>query len=128
MVYIDDMLTGFVEAASVPDAVGQVFIVADARPVTLNELVATIARQLRVQTPRLHIPLWPVRTAARVCERACGALHVQPPIYERRVDFFRTDYAFDISKARRILNYQPAYTLEDGIAQTMRWYQHQDLL
>ncbi len=38
------------------------------------------------------------------------------------------DRAFDISKAKRILGYQPKYSLEEGLKRTAEWYKEKDLL
>jgi nucleoside-diphosphate-sugar epimerase len=38
------------------------------------------------------------------------------------------DRAFDISKAKRLLGYQPAYSLREGIAATARSYAEAGLL
>jgi nucleoside-diphosphate-sugar epimerase len=45
-----------------------------------------------------------------------------PPLYRRRVDFFRKSRAFDISRARRELGYAPAVTMREGIRRTLEWY------
>ena len=47
---------------------------------------------------------------------------VEPPIYRRRVDFYTKSRAFDISRARRELGYEPRVALRQGIEQTLNWY------
>lgn len=128
MVYVDDMVQGFLRAAEVEAAVGEIFIIAGEAPVTINRLVAVVAAAQGVAPPRLRVPLWPVQAAAVVVERLCRSLGVQPPIYPRRVDFFRTDFAFDIGKARRTLGYRPQYPLERGVLSTLRWYEQRGLI
>ncbi|HEY3297880.1 MAG TPA: NAD-dependent epimerase/dehydratase family protein [Armatimonadota bacterium] len=127
-VYIDDLVDAFRLAADSPAAVGKVYIIAGERYVTLNELVSTIADTLDVRPLALHIPVMPVHMLSAVCEDVCRALHVEPPLYRRRVDFFVNDRAFDISRAREDLGYSPKVELNDGIARTARWYKEQGLL
>jgi len=128
LVYIDDMVQGFRLAAQRPEAVGQIFIIAGGLPVALDDLVLIISRQLEVKVRRLRIPLLPVRLAAALVEGICAPLGVQPPIYRRRVDFFRSDYSFDISKARKIIGYEPEFDVERGIGETLAWYRRRALL
>jgi nucleoside-diphosphate-sugar epimerase len=48
--------------------------------------------------------------------------------YPRRLDFFISSRAFEISKARRLLGYQPQVDLHTGLAQTAAWYRQEKYL
>jgi nucleoside-diphosphate-sugar epimerase len=128
MVYIDDLVDGILRCGRCPQAVGEVFILTGEPAVTLNELVGTIAGVLGVPAPRLRIPVWPVYAAGALCEAACRPFGVQPPLYRRRVDFFRKNRWFDIAKAKRVLGYRPRVDLATGIARTVAWYREQAYL
>lgn len=128
LVYIDDLLDAFRLAADSPHAVGRVYIAGGERYVSLNELVRTIADEVGAPVPRLHIPPGPIRFISGVCEDVCRSLHVEPPLYRRRVDFFVKDRAFDISRARRELGYSPKVDVREGVARTADWYREQGLL
>lgn len=122
MVYIDDLIDGILRCGRCPQAVGEVFILTGEPAVTLNQLVATIAQVLGVAPPRRHLPVMPVYLAGAICELVCRPFGVQPPLYRRRVDFFRKNRWFDITKAKRVLGFQPRVDLATGIAQTVAWY------
>ncbi|MBA2243437.1 MAG: NAD-dependent epimerase/dehydratase family protein [Gemmatimonadetes bacterium] len=128
LTYIDDLVDGFLLAGSRPEALGEVFTIGGVRYTTLNELVRMIAATLERPTPRLRIPFGPVYAASVACEKLCGWLGVSPPLYPRRVEFFSKDRAFDISKARRLLGYEPRVDLEDGLLRTAAWYRQQGLI
>ncbi len=128
MTYIDDLCAGIELCATRPDAVGEVFILGGDHHVTLNELVAATARAVGSSGPRMRVPMWPVMTAAHVCETLCRPLGIEPPLYPRRVEFFSKDRAADISKARRVLGYSPRIDLDEGARRTARWYEEQRLL
>ena len=128
LTFVDDLVEGFVLAGSSPAARGEVFTIGGPRYTTLRELVNLIADTLGRPHPRGHIPFWPVHAAAVVCEWACRPLGIAPPLYPRRVEFFAHDRAFDISKARRLLGYEPRVDLEEGLARTAAWYREQGLL
>jgi nucleoside-diphosphate-sugar epimerase len=122
LTFIDDFVDGLLLCGEKAKAVGQAYIIAGEQPVTLNELAATIARALRVPPPRWHLPVTPLWVAALLCEMVVKPLGIEPPLYRRRVDFFRHDRAFDISKARREMGYVPRTDLQTGVRKTAQWY------
>jgi nucleoside-diphosphate-sugar epimerase len=128
MTFIDDLVDGFMLAGDRHEALGEVFTIAGPRYTTIRELVDTIAKALGKSVPRIRIPLGPVYVAAVVCDVMCRSLHVEPPLYPRRVEFFRLDRAFSIDKARRMLGYAPNVDLPDGIKRSVLWYKQQSLL
>jgi nucleoside-diphosphate-sugar epimerase len=60
--------------------------------------------------------------AGAACELLTAPFGIEPPIYRRRVDFFRKSRAFDISRARGELGYAPAVGMREGIRRTLEWY------
>jgi nucleoside-diphosphate-sugar epimerase len=95
--------------------IGEAFIIASDKPVTLNDLTARIAKQYNTTIPRFKLPVWPVWIAGAVFEVVCKPLGINPPLYRRRVCFFTQHRAFDYSKAKRILGYESKISLDDGI-------------
>lgn len=128
MIYIDDLVDGILRCGRCPAALGEVFILTGEPAVTLNQLVATVATVLRVPVPRLRVPVGPVYAAGLACELLCRPFGVQPPLYRRRVDFFRKNRWFDIGKAKRMLGFRPQVDLASGIARTVGWYRQQGYL
>ena len=122
MIYIDDLIDGILRCGKEEKALGNVYILTGDQPATLNELVRVIAAVLGVPSPRLRFPVTPVYLAAFLCELLCKPVGIQPPIYRRRVDFFRKTRAFDISKAKRELGFCPKIDLETGVRLTANWY------
>lgn len=122
LTYIDDLIDGIILCGTRDEAVGNIYILGGNAYVRLNELVEIIADELKVARPRWHFPLWPVYAAGFVCELACKPLNIEPPLYRRRIDFFNKCRAFDISKARRELGFQPKVDLKEGIHRTTSWY------
>jgi len=121
LIYVNDLVDGIL-CCSDRDPRGQVYILAGDDYVRLKDLVRMIASTLQVPIPRLRLPVWPVYGAAAVCELVCKQLRVEPPLYRRRLDFFRKDRAFEITKAKREIGFAPRVPLEQGIASTANWY------
>ncbi len=85
-----------------PDAIDQIFNVAVGEQMSLNELYATLRELLQERHPRLRM---------------------SPPTYK---DFRSGDVRHsqaDISKARRLLGYQPTHDARGGLRKALPWYE-----
>ncbi|PYR78077.1 MAG: oxidoreductase [Acidobacteria bacterium] len=122
LTYIDDLVEGFRLCGTVPTAAGRTYILAGAEVTTLNDVAALIAQEAGVAPPRVHVPVWPFWLAGAACEAVCAPFGIEPPLYRRRVDFFTKSRAFDISRARQELGFNPATGLREGIRKTLAWY------
>ena len=128
MTYVQDLVDGMILAYERAQVTGEVFTIAGAEYTTIAQLVEKVAEALEVQVKIRHVPLWPVMTVAWMCEKACKLVRVEPPIYRRRLDFFTKDRAFDISKAREVLGYEPRVPLDQGLRITAQWYREKGWL
>ena len=120
--HVEDLAEGFHLCGTVPAAAGRTYIVGGGEVPTLAELVARTAKVAGVPPPRLRLPVWPFWLAGAACEAVCAPFGIAPPIYRRRVDFFRKSRAFDISRARRDLGFAPEVPIREGIRRTLEWY------
>lgn len=118
--HIDDLCQAFMLCAEREEAVGETFIVADDHPVTLDQMAAIISQSLGVAPPRLHLPVWLLYGPALLCEWMCKPFHLSPPLHLRRVSWFTAVRAFDTSKARRLLGFQPKVLAEEGLPAMVR--------
>ncbi len=128
MVHVEDLVDGFLLAATRPEATGEAFILGGEQAASLNEIVRTMARLSGKSGRILHLPAPPFQWAGSLCERICIPLGLAPPIYRRRVDFFTKSRDFTIAKARERLGYQPRYSLEEGLRQTLAGYRERGWL
>ena len=129
LTFVEDLAEGIALSGEKEKAIGEVFTIGGEGYLTLSELVKKIANVLDKPVPdKMSIPVWPVWFAGLLCEIACKPFGITPPIYRRRVDFFIKDRAFDISKAKRLLGYQPKVSLEEGLKITADWYKEQNLI
>jgi nucleoside-diphosphate-sugar epimerase len=99
-VYIDDLVKGFLLAASVDAAAGQTFVLGGRDIMTTSEMAEAVARSLGVRLKRMRAPLWPFWTLAVAMEWTLRPLGIQPPLHRRRLDFFK-----------------------EGAARAARWYE-----
>ena len=128
LTYVEDLVDGIILAGEKKNAIGNTYTIGGNEYLTLKELVKLIAKVLDKPVPDKQIPLAPVYVAATVCESICRPLGIEPPLYRRRLDFFTKDRAFDISKAKTDLNYQPKMSLQEGLKLTAGWYKKHGML
>jgi nucleoside-diphosphate-sugar epimerase len=128
LVYVTDLALALRIAAGHPGAPGRSFFVGGPRPVSVNELCAAVARTLGVPAPTWRLPARPLLVLAALVEDASKLIGVKPPIYRRRVQFFTKNRAYDISRARDELGFEPRVDLPDGLRRTAAWYRRRGLL
>ena len=87
-----------------------------------------VAAALGVEVKIPHYPLWPLIVAGHFFEKICKPFKITPPIFPRRVDWYRQNRAFDISRARRDLGYEPRVDLAEGLRHTAEWYRAEGYL
>lgn len=120
--HIADLVRALLLASQHPAAARQTFVVAGTEAMTTNEMVQTIAASLDRRAPRMHLPLWPFRTAAGVMETLLPPFGIQPPLHRRRLDFFSKSFVFSTAKVRSLLGFQPEIDFASGATDTVRWY------
>jgi nucleoside-diphosphate-sugar epimerase len=128
LVYVTDLVQGMELGARHPDAPGRAFFIGGPRPVSVNELCASVARTLGVPAPGWRLPARPLLLLAGIVEDASKLVGVKPPIYRRRVQFFTKNRAYDISRARVELGFEPRVELAEGLRRTAAWYRRRGLL
>lgn len=126
--YIDNLVDALELAVANGKGEGEAYLIGDEHYYRLNELVVAIAEALGVKLRLSHLPFWPLWTAAAACEIVYKPLPKEPPLFRRRVDWFRQNRAFSIEKAKRELAYVPTVGLQEGLAATARWYREEGYL
>jgi len=107
---------------------GEVYLIADEEYVEIEDLVRRVAKAMGKEVRLPHYPFMPLSVAGHILEKVCRPFKVTPPIFPRRVDWYRQNRAFDISKAKRELDYQPRVGLDEGLRRTAEWYQAEGYL
>lgn len=125
MSYIDNLCQGLQLAALAPQANGQAYWIADRRPYSMNEIVATVERLLETEFQqkcahkRLRLPSLASEVAS-VCDAALqGIGHYHQKIHV--LSEMNQTIACSVARAERELGYQPAVALEEGMRRSLRW-------
>ncbi|NCF69904.1 MAG: NAD-dependent epimerase/dehydratase family protein [Chloroflexi bacterium] len=117
-IFISDMIDALELSAQVDQAIGEIFFIAGDEPVTIEQLVHSVAEVQHVQVRVVHLPLALGKAAGYTIQLAYTPLGKQPPFSRRSLDFFVKDNAYDISKVRRELGFESQTSLQAGLAQT----------
>jgi nucleoside-diphosphate-sugar epimerase len=126
--YIDNLVHAHMLAMEPGKGEGQTYLIADKEYLSIEELVKAVARALGVSVQIPHYPVTPLVVAGHVCEKVCKPFRITPPIFPRRVDWYRQNRAFDVGKAERELGYDPRVGLDEGLKRTADWYREQGYL
>jgi len=123
VVYVDNLIDGLLEAARRPEAVGQIFYVADDPPVARHDFARMIQSAFGTWAVPVHFPGWLVRLAARVSGAVAAGFDRSALFDLHKADeLLATNWACRIDKARLLLRYEPRVTTAEGLHRTAAWY------
>jgi nucleoside-diphosphate-sugar epimerase len=120
-VYIDNLVDAFTLAQEKPESKYKTYLIADEQYYTIKDIVKIIARTLGVDVKIVHLPFWPVWLAAVGNEAVAALLNKEPMLFRRRLEWFKLNRAFSISKAKQEMGYQPKVDLPTGLMRTAEW-------
>jgi nucleoside-diphosphate-sugar epimerase len=126
--YIDNLVDSFLLCMPPGVGSGRAYLIADEHYYPIEEIVKEVARALDVPVRIPHYPVLPVVAVGHVVEKICRPFGVTPPIFPRRVDWYRQNRAFDISRAKRELGYVARVPLPEGLRLTGQWYREMGYL
>ena len=112
-IYVKNLVHGIFLAAESPAAVGEVFNLTDGQPVTKKQFVGRVAELAGLKPPTRRIPLRLAQFLANVVEGGAKLRGAKNPplINKARFKFLGLNLDYSIEKARRVLGYQPPFTL-----------------
>jgi UDP-glucose 4-epimerase len=96
--YVANVVDGVLRACDAPGAAGEVINVATGGRISLNELLTTMNR---------------------IMGKSLQAIYKEPRAGDVR------DSQADITKARRLLGYEPSVGLEEGLTRTLQWFREE---
>ncbi|MGH8579150.1 MAG: NAD-dependent epimerase/dehydratase family protein [Gammaproteobacteria bacterium] len=126
--YIDNLVDALMLAMEEGKGDGEAFLIADEDYCEIEELVKRVGKALGITVRIPHYPVMPLVVAGHLFETVCKPFRITPPIFPRRVDWYRQNRAFDIRKAKQQLGYVPRIGLDEGLKRTAEWYKQEGLL
>ncbi|MHA7226425.1 NAD-dependent epimerase/dehydratase family protein [Glutamicibacter soli] len=127
--YIDNAADAIVRGLErMQQAQGLALVVTNGEPRPVGELIAGICRAGGAPAPKLSVPGWLARGAGAVIERAwlaAGARNLvqdEPPMTRFLAEQLSTAHWFDQRETRRVLDWRPGVTIDQGLAQLSAHY------
>ena len=127
-VYISDLVEGLRKAGESEVGCGEIFILGGREIVTVKRLCKLIADELDVRIPEFRIPVTLAISLAHAAELVFKPFRRGAPLDMAKVNFFLKNKAYDISKAEKVLGYDPRVNLEEGLRSTIAWYRENGYL
>lgn len=119
--YIDNLVDSFINVLPLEVGNGGTYLIADDDYIEIKDLVQKVADSMNKEIKILHLPFTPLRMISVVVEKMCKPLKIAPPIFPRRVDWFKQNRAFDISRAKQEIGYDPKVKIVEGLKNTAVW-------
>lgn len=126
--YIDNLVDAFILTMDLDTGRGGTYIIGDEEYLSIKSLVKAVSEAMDKPVKIPHLPILPLMIMGHVCEKLCKPFGISPPIFPRRVDWFRQIRAFKIEKAKKELNFQPQVGLLEGLKKTAEWYKSEGYL
>ena len=123
-VYVENFCDAFTRALNTPASKGRTYIIADGEYFTIKQIVTKIADIMGVKCKFVRLPFYPMYWLSFIIAGLWKILPGagDPPLFPRRVDWYRQNRGFDISRARTELDYTPAVGLDEGLKLAYEWY------
>ena len=120
--YIDNLVDAFMLAMEDGKGEGGTYLIADEEYVEIKEIVKKTGKALNIDVKIKYYPIIPLIIVGHIFEKVCKPFRITPPIFPRRVDWYRQNRAFKIDKAKKDLGYKPKVGLDEGLRRTGQWY------
>ncbi len=124
-VFARDVAAACLHVTEREQAVGEIYIVND--PTLLRDFVQIAADLMDVPQPAT-IPLWIANSIAGVSALMGKLLKMSLPLTPARVKALTSETMYSDHKLRENLGFEPPTGVEQGLQQTIRWYQEQGTL
>jgi UDP-glucose 4-epimerase len=109
LIYLDNLVDAIARCVEHPGASGP-FLMGDNDPVSTHELALRIARALERPARLVRVPPAFLRLAGAIANRG------------DEVRRLTGNLVLDASRARRVLDWRPRRSLDEGLADTIRWF------
>jgi len=124
LIHVSDVARGILLAADAERAVGNAYLLVSEEPVTQIDYFTTIAGELGVPAPRLHVPYHAALALGASAEVAGHLFGMRnpPPVMRFGVRQLGGENRFLGDRARADLGFSPQVRLTDGVRQSIAWY------
>lgn len=122
-VYAKDLAIAAVDSLFTAQAANGTYNITDGNCYTRYEMANITKNVLNKKTFKVHLPLQFVKGLAAVLETTYGMFGKIPALNAEKLnELTAVNWCCNMEKARKSLNYNPAYNLQQGLKEALDWY------
>jgi len=123
-VHVKDVVQAHLLALNDPRSIGETYIVSEDRSYSYKEVYAMLADILGKPMPKLRLNPFLAKAMIAPVQAANAMLRRDNFMWRlSTVDAVSSDRSYSVDKIATELGYSPAYRLEEGLRETVEWYQ-----
>lgn len=123
LIYVVDLVAGTILAARSEEARGGTYFLSDPQAYSWSRISQAIAQALGRRPVRLRVPLFLARFSALLAEGGAGLAGRESIFNRQKVkEMAQLCWTCSPSRAADDFNFSCRHSLEEGLAQTARWY------
>jgi nucleoside-diphosphate-sugar epimerase len=126
-VYVENLVDGVMLAADSETAAGEIFTITDGRAVATREFFGRYASMLG-KPPIRTIPTVAAKPFAAITGAALRTFGQDTELSAASLAYISRRGTYSIEKARRVLGYEPAIDLDEGMRRSEEWLRSEGLL
>ncbi len=123
LVHVSDVVQGTI-AVLEHGLPGEIYLITSERSIAMDEMRHYIMNALNKKAPYLFVPVPLAYAGAWILEHLYRMLGQEPIVTYRNIRSTVIDRTFDIKKAKK-LGYSPSISFQNGITETVHWFQQQ---
>jgi len=122
MVYVQDVIQAIMQGAGQTDPGVHTYFISGKTISTWDEIRETSTKVLGKKAVPIYIKPRHVKKIASAVEKTASFFGSYPVINREKANELILEWTCSIEKARRELDYEPQYSLAEGISRTIHWY------
>jgi nucleoside-diphosphate-sugar epimerase len=120
LVYVGNLVDAIITCLTHPNAKNQTFLISDGQDLSTPDLIRKIAYYLDRPCNLLPVPPSLLKVAGNLGDMGEKLLGRSLPLNTPTIDRLLGSLVVDSSKIRNTLNWQPPFTIDEGLQQTLR--------
>lgn len=119
-VFVGNLVAAIITCLDHPNAANQIFLISDNQAVSTPQLIRLIAQQIQQPCQLLPVPTTLLRFLGYLGDRVESITGKNLPFNSYNIDRLLGSLTVDSSHIQKTLDWQPPFTLEQGLAQTIQ--------
>ncbi|MCZ8067670.1 MAG: NAD-dependent epimerase/dehydratase family protein [Microcystis sp.] len=119
-VFVGNLVAAIITCLDHPNAANQIFLISDNQAVSTPQLIRLIAQQIQQPCQLLPVPTTLLRFLGYLGDTIESITGKNLPFNSYNIDRLLGSLAVDSSYIQKTLDWQPPFTLEQGLAQTIQ--------